>query len=80
MSKTPRTDAVARLAVGFMRTNAIIKHAQNLEIELTVIKAQFTEYVKAEDVWRDEFDKEKSDDLRIKASKLRMQAMEVLGL
>jgi len=54
--------------------------AKQLERELSVIKAQFTEYVKSEDAWRDEFDEEKSDDLRIKASKLRNQAMEVLGL
>ena len=57
-----------------------VEKAKELEHELIVMVSLFTEYVKAEDAWRDEFDKEKSDDLRIKASKLRMQAMEVLGL
>jgi hypothetical protein len=51
-----------------------------LEAELGDMRKQFTDYVKAEDAWRDEFDKEKSDDLRIVASKLRKQAKEVLGL
>jgi hypothetical protein len=63
-----------------MSETPINDKAIQLERELSVIKAQFTEYVKAEDAWRDEFDKEKSDDLRIMASKLRMQAKEVLGL
>jgi hypothetical protein len=57
-----------------------VDKAIQLERELSVIKAQFTEYVKAEDAWRDEFDKEKSDDLRIVASKLRKQAKEALEL
>ena len=63
-----------------MSETPINDKAIQLERELSVIKAQFTEYVKAEDGWRDEFDGEKSDDLRIKASKLRKQAKEVLGL
>jgi len=63
-----------------MSERPINDKAKQLELELSVIKAQFAEYVKAEDAWRDEFNGTKSDDLRIEASKLRKQAREVLGL
>jgi hypothetical protein len=78
MSDTPRTKAATRMA--FSSEHRVeIEAAQKLEHELIVMKAQFAEYVKAEDAWRDEFDTEKSDDLRIVASKLRIQAMQTLA-
>jgi hypothetical protein len=85
VSKTPKTDAAWKkyttdddtrfnIALDMRRT------CIDIETQLNQLKAQFTDYVKAEDAWRDKFNKEKSDDLRIVASKLRKQAMEVLGL
>jgi hypothetical protein len=37
--KTPRTEAVVRMAVGPMREYAIIEHAQNLELENEKLRA-----------------------------------------
>jgi hypothetical protein len=89
MSKTPRTDKVWEKTKGHDATNPetwaasaldMRQECIKLETELTDMRKQFAEYVKAEDDWRDEFDGKKSDDLRIKASKLRKQAMGILGL
>jgi hypothetical protein len=63
-----------------MSETPINDKAKQLERELSVIKAQFAEYVKAEDAWRDADCVFEADDLRIVASKLRKQAREVLGL
>jgi hypothetical protein len=57
----------------------MLHEAKRLEHELILMKAQFAEYVKAENAWRLEFDTGKSDDLRIVASKLRIQAMQTLA-
>jgi hypothetical protein len=51
-----------------------------LETELGDMRAQFTEYVKAEDAWRDERNQRSVDDYRIEAAKLRKQAKQTLGL
>jgi hypothetical protein len=58
----------------------MLDKAKELEIELTVIKSQFTEYVKAEDAWRDNALMDNVDDLRLAAAKLRTQAIKTLDL
>ena len=96
MSKTPRTDAAANESIVkvyetsqqlerelYKSQESALDMRQEfikLESELGDMRKQFTDYVKAEDAWRDEFDKEKSDDLRIEAAKLRKQAKQTLGL
>lgn len=53
MNKTPRTEAVIKMAVGPMREYAIIEHAQTLERELLKAREERDE-VRAElEMWRD---------------------------
>jgi hypothetical protein len=85
MSKTPITDEAWKKyatdnATGFNIALDMRRTCIEIETQLNQLKAQFAEYVKSEDDWRDEFDREKSDDLRIVASKLRKQAKEALEL
>jgi len=89
MIETPRTDA-ARIEMiydmiyhdndPYFGLIARADKMEELETELTDMRKQFTEYVKAEDAWRDADCVFVADDLRIAAAKLRKQAMEVLGL
>jgi hypothetical protein len=79
MSKTPRTDAAAFVASYEQYGLVDVVHldfAEDLETELADLKAQFAEYVKAEEKWRDS--SYESD--RWKAKELREKAILTLGL
>jgi hypothetical protein len=52
----------------------------DIENQLIQLKAQFAEYVKAEDAWRDNIMSDNVDDLRLAAAKLRTQAIRTLEL
>ena len=78
MSKTPRTDTAwdkhaTDDKTGFNIALDMRREMLQLETELADMRKQFSEYVKAEDAWRDEMNKMKWDDLRIEAAKLRKQ-------
>ena len=81
MSKTPQTDEiVGQYEREYKSVGDIIEHAQQLETELSDIKAQFTEYVLAEDAWRNTVIGSHRDERRLTASQLRSKAKETLGL
>jgi hypothetical protein len=52
----------------------------DIENQLIQLKAQFAEYVKAEDAWRDNIMSDNVEDLRLFAAKLRKQAIRTLEL
>jgi hypothetical protein len=79
MSKTPRTDAAAFVASDVKYGLVDVVHldfAEDLETELADLKAQFAEYVRAEENWRDS--SYESD--RWKAKELLEKAILTLGL
>jgi len=88
MSKTPRTDA-ARIEMiydmiyhddaPYFGLIARADKMEELETELTELKAQFAEYVQAEDAWRGDYTYNR-EHLKFTASKLREKAKQTLKL